>query len=114
LVAQFEAFQVSLQLVTALAPICEKLRASGNASLAAHVDEAADSVALNTAEGNGRRGRRDRARFFDIARASGEEVSAGLAVAVAKRALTREEVAEVLELANRCRAMLYRLVHPRP
>jgi four helix bundle protein len=112
LVAQFEAFQVALQLVTALAPISERLRGASCTALAAQLDEAGDSVALNTAEGNGRHGKRDRARFFDIARASAKEVSAALAIAVAKRALAPAEVAEVEALADRCRAMLYRLARP--
>ena len=49
--------------------------------LISQVSEAALSIQLNLAEGNGREGKKDRAHFFRIARGSANETVAGLSVA---------------------------------
>ena len=56
-------------------------------SVAVHnqLDRASTSVALNIAQGNGKRPSADRCRFFDIARASALECAACLDVLIAKK-----------------------------
>src|ERR1700739_4696450 len=53
-----------------------------------HLDRAATSIPLNIAEGNGKFSKRDRARFFDIARGSALESAAILDVLVSRRLMT--------------------------
>lgn len=64
------------------------------AAVANQLDRASTSIPLNIAEGNGRFTAPDRCRFFDIARGSALECAACLDVAVAKRFVRAEQVAE--------------------
>ncbi len=75
-----------------------------------HLDEAASSIALNIAEGNGRRAPRDRCKFLDIARGSTLECAACLDVLVARRAMRNEEVLDGKGLLLRITEMLYKLI----
>ena len=52
-----------------------------------HIDEASTSVALNIAEGNGKRSIADRVRYLEIARGSALECAACLGVLVVRKLL---------------------------
>jgi four helix bundle protein len=69
---------------------------------------AAQSTALNIAEGN-RRTLRDRRNRFRIALGSAAEVASCLEVACALGYLEAAQVAELLALIDRIRAMTYKL-----
>jgi len=56
------------------------------------LDRAATSIPLNIAEGNGKFSRRDRARFFDVARGSTLESLASLDVLASRKLITAEQV----------------------
>lgn len=75
-----------------------------------HLDRASLSAVLNTAEGNGKRRRQVRAKFFDDARGSATECAACLDVLVAKGACRSERIGEGKRLLGRAVAMLTRLV----
>ena len=74
------------------------------------MDRANLSALLNTAEGNGKRQRQIRAKFFDDARGSATECAACLDALVAKRACAEARILEGKELLLRVVAMLSKLV----
>lgn len=74
------------------------------------LDRASLSSLLNTAEGNGRRGLKQRARFFDDARGSATESAACLDALVAKRACSKERIEAGKELLLSVVSMLTKLV----
>jgi four helix bundle protein len=74
------------------------------------IDRASLSMLLNTAEGNGKRHRRHRARFFDDARGSAFECAACLDASVAKRIVPADRIRTGKELLARVVAMLTRLI----
>jgi four helix bundle protein len=74
------------------------------------LDRASLSVLFNTAEGNGKRQGRQRAKFFDDARGSALECAACLDASVAKRIATHDRICSGKEMLVRVVAMLTRLV----
>jgi four helix bundle protein len=74
------------------------------------LDRASLSALLNTAEGNGRRQRRTRAKFFDDARGSTTECAACLDASVAKGVCTGGEIDEGKQLLLRIASMLTKLI----
>ena len=71
---------------------------------------AAQSAALNCAEGAGRVSRADKARAFAIARAEAVEAAAAVEIAALCGEAGPEHLAEVLRLADRLVALLTGLV----
>src|SRR5438067_10796637 len=74
------------------------------------LDRASISALLNTAEGNGRRQRRTRARFFDDARGSTTECAACLDALVAKGVCSGGEIDESKQLLLRIASILTKLI----
>ena len=74
------------------------------------LDRASLSALLNTAEGNGRRQGRQRAKFFDDARGSAIECAACLDASVAKGFVSLERIQSGKEILVRIVAMLSKLV----
>jgi four helix bundle protein len=80
------------------------------AEVSDQLDRASLSSLLNTAEGNGRRQRQTRAKFFDDARGSVTESAACLDALVAKGISTKEEIQEGKEMLLRIASMLTKLI----
>ena len=74
------------------------------------LDRASLSALLNTAEGNGRRHGRQRAKFFDEARGSAIECAACLDASVAKRFVWNDRIRQVRRCSGGIVGMLTRLV----
>jgi four helix bundle protein len=74
------------------------------------LDRASLSVLLNTAEGNGKRQGRHRAKFFDDARGSALECAACLDAAVAKGLVPADCICPGKQMLARVVAMLSRLI----
>jgi len=85
-------------------------RARAKPSALKHLDEASTSIALNIAEGNGKRSVMDRSRFLDIARGSALESAACLDVLVARNHLTSFDMQPGKELLLRIVSMLTKLI----
>jgi len=107
----FHAHEVALDWAAALGPALAKL-AKGDADLARQLRRAVASVPLNLAEGSRRAGK-DRMHLYRIAAGSAEEAMSGLALARAWGHLDAGDVAAAEGYADRMRAMLWRLTHPR-
>ncbi len=78
-------------------------------SLEDQVIRSASSVAANLAEGAGRKGR-DRVHYFRIAYASAKEVDVHLRLLLGAGILDEAKTTEALELFDRVRAMVWRLM----
>ena len=85
------------------------LLVSAPASLRDQLDRASVSVVLNVAEGAGRRSRRDKRRFYSIARGSAMECAAVLEVLRVRRVATEEECRQGRALVVRIVQMLTKL-----
>jgi four helix bundle protein len=89
--SKLHCYQIALELHS----LCATLLASfSNRIVKDQLERAALSVVLNIAEGGGRRSRRDKARFYTIARGSATEVAALMDV------LERRHLAPVSALRN--------------
>ncbi|MBI3722876.1 four helix bundle protein, partial [bacterium] len=103
------AYEVAVELVASLREPVAAIRTKDR-SLADQLQRAATSVALNVAEGRRRVGR-DGRHLYRIALGSAAEVGAALDVAVAWRHVDPASLAASIELADRERAILWRLLH---
>ncbi len=75
------------------------------------LDRASLSALLNTAEGNGKRQRQVRAKFFDDARGSATECAACLDALVAKRVVSEDRIIAGKDLLLKIVSMLSGLVN---
>jgi four helix bundle protein len=94
---KLQVYQVELQFIEWLTPLFEEPQQSKRPKLAEAIDQldrASLSCLLNTAERNGRRASRQRAKFFDDARGSATECAACLDALVAKGACTEQRVGD--------------------
>lgn len=112
---KLEVYQTELAFIAWLSPLLSKVKQSGGTTTRAaevidQLDRASLSALLNTAEGNGRRQRQTRAKFFDDARGSSTECAACLDALVAKQLCSLAEVSEGKELLLRIVSMLTKLV----
>src|SRR5262245_17350635 len=73
---ELEVYQLELQFIAWVTPLLDEVKTSGKprtAEVSDHLDRASLSALLNTSEGNGKRQRPVRAKFFDDARGSATE-----------------------------------------
>lgn len=111
---KLEVYQLEIAFIAWLTPLLAKVKQSGTTTRTAEVidqlDRASLSALLNTAEGNGRRQRQTRAKFFDDARGSATECAACLDALVAKALCSVEEVSEGKGSLLRIVSMLTKLI----
>jgi four helix bundle protein len=111
-----DVYQIELQFVAWSTDLMVELLSSpgpkdrGIAETCDHLDRASLSSLFNTAEGNGKRHTKLRARFFDDARGSAMECAACLDALVAKRACEARRVKDGKDLLVRIVSMLSKLV----
>ena len=87
---KLEVYREAIALIAWLSKLLETLGRVGD--VRDQLDRASTSIALNIAEGNGKFSPKDRCKFFDTAHASALESAAGLAILVAKRKVTPDQI----------------------
>lgn len=88
---KLDAYRLAIVFGAWVSPILDEVQPRGRRpNVLKHLDESATSIALNIAEGNGKRSPADRARYLDIARGSALECAACLDVLVARKRLDRD------------------------
>ena len=111
---KLDVYQLELRFISWVTGLLAKVKQhSTNARISEvsdQLDRASLSSLLNTAEGNGRRQRQTRAKFFDDARGSATECAGCLDVLVAKGACTEQEINEGKEMLLRITSMLTKLI----
>jgi four helix bundle protein len=110
---KLDVYQLSLRFIAWVTPLIAEVRERHGKLVTEacdHLDRASLSVLFNTAEGNGKRQRQTRAKFFDDARGSGTECAACLDALVAKGACATDRVQEGKELLLRIVSILTKLI----
>jgi four helix bundle protein len=95
---RLDVYQVELSFVAWSSILLSEIRAAG------------EGLYLNTAERNGKRQGKQRAKFFDDARGSAVECAACLDALVARKLTTIERIDEGKRLLSRAVGMLTKLV----
>jgi four helix bundle protein len=110
---RLDVYRIELDFVAWVGGILvEAAGSSGRAAATVcdHLDRASLSVLLNTAEGNGKRQRASRAKFFDDARGAAAECAACLDALVARRVCSEDRVRQGKQALVRIVSMLTKLV----
>jgi four helix bundle protein len=110
---KLDVYQLELQFVTWVTPLIEEVKASDGPKVREvcnHLDRASLSALFNTAEGNGKRQSKLRARFFDDARGSAAECASCLDALVAKNVCIDDQIVEGKELLHRIVSILTKLI----
>src|SRR5438105_1256935 len=110
---KLDVYQLELHFIAWVSPLLEEIKTSSvprTAEVSDQLDRASLSALLNTAEGNGKRQRRVRAKFFDDARGSATECAGCLDALVAKAVCSGGEIDEGKQLLLRIASMLTKLI----
>jgi len=110
---KLDVYRIELQFIAWVTPLLEEVSrvAHGRTrEVCDQLDRASLSTLLNTAEGNGKRQRPVRAKFFDDARGSATECAACLDALVAKNATVEARIVDGKSMLLRIVSMLCGLV----
>ncbi len=111
---RLDVYHCELEFVAWVTPLLEEASASAKGrtrEVCDQLDRASLSALLNTAEGNGKRQRPVRAKFFDDARGSATECAACLDAQVAKKVVLPERIQDGKDLLLKIVSMLSGLVN---
>ena len=111
---KLEVYGFELEFIAWVTPLLDEAAASAKGrtrEVCDQLDRASLSTLLNTAEGNGKRQRPVRAKFFDDARGSATECAACLDALVAKRVVSSERIVAGKDLLLKIVSMLSGLVN---
>ncbi len=110
---KLDVYQLEVEFVAWATDLILEVKQTPGASVREpcdHLDRASLSTMFNTAEGNGKRQMRGRAKFFDDARGSATECAACLDALVAKKACSIDRISEGKGMLVRIVSMLTKLV----
>lgn len=111
---KLEVYRFELDFIEWVTPLLDEASAMAKGrtrEVCDQLDRASLSVLLNTAEGNGKRQRQVRAKFFDDARGSATECAACLDALVAKKIILPERIYAGKDLLLKIVSMLSGLVN---
>jgi four helix bundle protein len=111
---KLEVYRYELEFVEWVTPLLDEAAAAAKGrtrEVCDQLDRASLSALLNTAEGNGKRQRQVRAKFFDDARGSATECAACLDALVAKKIFPAERIGGGKDLLLKIVSMLSGLVN---
>jgi four helix bundle protein len=111
---KLEVYRRELEFIEWVTPLLDEVADAARGRIrevSDQLDRASLSALLNTAEGNGKRQRQVRAKFFDDARGSATECAACLDALVAKRVVAAERVVAGKDLLLQVVSMLSGLVN---
>jgi four helix bundle protein len=110
---KLDVYQMELKFIAWVTPLLDevaRLATGKTREVCDQLDRASLSTLLNTAEGNGKRQRQVRAKFFDDARGSATECAACLDALVAKRVAVEARIVEDKKMLLRIVSMLCGLI----
>jgi len=107
---KLDAYRVSIEFIAWVHALLDELPRIGRPSAIKHLDESSTSVALNMAEGNGKRSIADRVRYLEIARGSALEYAACLDVLVVRKKLSSDTALAGKTMLVRVVSMLTKLI----
>ena len=111
---KLEVYHFELQFIEWVTPLLDEASAAAKGrtrEVCDQLDRASLSALLNTAEGNGKRQRQVRAKFFDDARGSATECAACLDALVAKKVVIPERIVGGKDLLLKIVSVLSGLVN---
>lgn len=111
---KLDVYRYELEFVEWVTPLLDEAAVSAKGrtrEVCDQLDRASLSTLLNTAEGNGKRQRQVRAKFFDDARGSATECAACLDALVAKGIVSSERIVAGKDLLLKIVSMLSGLVN---
>jgi four helix bundle protein len=111
---KLDVYRCELEFIEWVTPLLDEAAVSAKGrtrEVCDQLDRASLSTLLNTAEGNGKRQRQIRAKFFDDARGSATECAACLDALVAKRIVSSERIVAGKDLLLKIVSMLSGLVN---
>ncbi|HEX9048128.1 MAG TPA: four helix bundle protein [Verrucomicrobiae bacterium] len=110
---KLDVYRLELEFISWVTPLLDEVSrvATGRTrEVCDQLERASLSSLLNTAEGNGKRQRQVRAKFFDDARGSATECAACLDALVAKKLVSQERILAGKQMLLRIVSMLSKLV----
>ena len=110
---KLDVYHFELKFIAWVTPLLDEVSALARGrtrEVCDQLDRASLSLLLNTAEGNGKRQRPVRAKFFDDARGSATECAACLDALVAKALIREERIVDGKKLLLRIVSMLCGLI----
>jgi len=108
---KLDAYQLESRFIAWVTPLLDEVSAKARTrEVCDQLDRASLSALLNSAEGNGKRQRPVRAKFFDAARGSATECAACLDAMVAKQAASTERMRDGKQLLLRIVSTLTGLI----
>ena len=106
---KLKVYQLAIEFVTWSETLLEECQGKA-ASAKRHLEEASSSIPNNIAEGNGKWSKKDRKKFFEVARGSALECASCLDILVAKRRISGDRVIQGKEQLRSIVNLLTRMI----